>query len=173
MPLLKNGHFADDIWQAIDDAAPLPVGAPILVSHARLLGDDGDYLFHCGCRLGVRLGPDHEAEDLVPWIGRIDLIALEFPIFSDGRAYSQARILRQRLQYKGELRATGDILVDQYAFMLRAGFNAFELNSVPDLDFWQSAASQIGILFQADVSADGVMNALRARTSKTEMSRAA
>jgi len=65
-------------------------------------------------------------EDLAPHIGRLRLIVLDFPKFSDGRAYSQARLLRGRLGYRGELRATGGVLQDQIAFMLRCGFDSFE-----------------------------------------------
>ena len=65
-------------------------------------------------------------EDLAPHVGRLRLIVLEFPRFSDGRAYSQARLLRGRLGYRGELRATGGVLQDQIAFMLRCGFDSFE-----------------------------------------------
>ena len=59
-------------------------------------------------------------------VARLDLIALHFPKFSDGRAYSQARLLRERLGYQGELRATGGVLQDQLPFMLRCGFDSFE-----------------------------------------------
>lgn len=65
-------------------------------------------------------------EDLAPHVGRLRLIVLDFPKFSDGRAYSQARLLRGRLGYRGELRATGGVLQDQIAFMLRCGFDSFE-----------------------------------------------
>lgn len=65
-------------------------------------------------------------EDLAPHVARLRLIILEFPKFSDGRAYSQARLLRGRLGYRGELRATGGVLQDQIAFMLRCGFDSFD-----------------------------------------------
>ncbi len=74
----------------------------------------------------VALANTDPVEDLAPHVGRLRLIVLDFPKFSDGRAYSQARLLRGRMGYRGELRATGGVLQDQIAFMLRCGFNSFE-----------------------------------------------
>lgn len=74
----------------------------------------------------VSLANTDPVEDLAPHLGRLRLIVLEFPRFSDGRAYSQARLLRGRMGYRGELRATGAALQDQVAFMLRCGFDSFE-----------------------------------------------
>jgi uncharacterized protein (DUF934 family) len=74
----------------------------------------------------VSLANTDPVEDLAPHVGRLRLIVLDFPKFSDGRAYSQARLLRGRLGYAGELRATGGVLQDQLPFMLRCGFDSFE-----------------------------------------------
>jgi len=74
----------------------------------------------------VSLANTDPVEDLAPHLARLRLIVLEFPKFSDGRAYSQARLLRGRMGYRGELRATGAVLQDQVAFMLRCGFDSFE-----------------------------------------------
>ena len=74
----------------------------------------------------VSLANTDPVEDLAPHVGRLRLIVLNFPKFSDGRAYSQARLLRERLGYAGELRATGGVLQDQLPFMLRCGFDSFE-----------------------------------------------
>jgi uncharacterized protein (DUF934 family) len=74
----------------------------------------------------VSLANTDRVEDLGPHVARLRLIVLDFPKFSDGRAYSQARLLRGRMGYRGELRATGGVLRDQVAFMLRCGFDSFE-----------------------------------------------
>jgi len=74
----------------------------------------------------VSLANTDPVEDLAPHVGHLRLIVLDFPKFSDGRAYSQARLLRGRLGYRGELRATGGVLQDQIGFMLRCGFDSFE-----------------------------------------------
>ncbi|MFN3516921.1 MAG: DUF934 domain-containing protein [Novosphingobium sp.] len=72
----------------------------------------------------VRLEPGDDARDLLPHLDRLQLIEVNFPVFGDGRGYSAARILREA-GYAGELRAVGDVLVDQIAFMRRCGFDAF------------------------------------------------
>ena len=74
----------------------------------------------------VELANTDPVEELAPHVGRLRLIVLNFPKFSDGRAYSQARLLRGRLGYRGELRASGGVLQDQIGFMLRCGFDSFE-----------------------------------------------
>jgi len=74
----------------------------------------------------VALANTDLVEELAPHLGELRLITLHFPKFSDGRAYSQARLLRGRLGYEGELRATGNVLQDQLPFMLRCGFDSFE-----------------------------------------------
>jgi uncharacterized protein (DUF934 family) len=72
----------------------------------------------------VRLEPDDDARALIPFLDRLTLIEIAFPKYRDGRGYSSARILREA-GYTGELRAQGDVLVDQIAFMRRCGFDSF------------------------------------------------
>jgi len=74
----------------------------------------------------VALANSDPVEDLAPHVGRLRLVVLNFPKFSDGRGYSQARLLRGRLGYAGELRAVGNVLQDQLPFLLRCGFDSFE-----------------------------------------------
>jgi uncharacterized protein (DUF934 family) len=72
----------------------------------------------------VRLEPDDDARALIPFLDRLSLIEIAFPKFRDGRGYSSARILREA-GFTGELRAQGDVLVDQIAYMKRCGFDSF------------------------------------------------
>lgn len=76
--------------------------------------------------------PDQSIDIIEPWLNRIDLIRLYFPTFADGRAFSQARLLQIRYHFDGDIRAAGEIVQDQLAFMLSCGFNQFELS--PDAD---------------------------------------
>ena len=73
----------------------------------------------------VRVEPGDDARALIPHLGRLRLIEVNFPVFGDGRGYTSARILREA-GYEGELRAVGDVLVDQLAFLRRCGFDAFD-----------------------------------------------
>ena len=100
-------------------------------------------------RHGVVLQPEDDPETLVPYLSQLKVVAIHFPVFTDGRGYSIARLLR-RWHYQGEIRATGDVLQDQLYFMQRSGFNAFELREDQDADAclrslnayrWQTEAS--------------------------------
>ena len=86
----------------------------------------------------VRIEPGDDARELVPHLERLALVEVNFPAFGDGRGYSSARILRQA-GYDGELRAVGDVLVDQLAYMRRCGFDAFEPDQQLDMDDVQAA----------------------------------
>ncbi|MFW0756904.1 DUF934 domain-containing protein [Pseudomonas sp. H11T01] len=112
----------DDSWQLVRDAADeLPTGQLILPLSQWLARSAKATT----PREGVWLGPDDEVENLTPWLTNLPLIALDFPSFRDGRAYSQAYLLRTRLGWKGELRAIGDVLRDQLSHMRQCGFDAF------------------------------------------------
>ena len=75
---------------------------------------------------------NRKVAELAPYLDRLALVALVFPTFRDGRAYSQARLLRERHGFRGELRATGQVLRDQFMFLVRAGFDAFEVKKDAD-----------------------------------------
>ena len=79
----------------------------------------------------VRIEPGEDARDLVPHLGRLKLVEIAFPKFRDGRGYSSAAVLRQA-GFTGEIRAAGDVLVDQIGFMRRAGFDSFAPNKPLD-----------------------------------------
>ena len=81
----------------------------------------------------VRIEPGDDARELIPHLERLALVEVNFPAFGDGRGYSSARILREA-GYEGELRAVGDVLVDQLAYMRRCGFDAFEPDQQLDMD---------------------------------------
>ena len=81
----------------------------------------------------VRIEPGDDTRELLPHLQRVALVEVNFPAFGDGRGYSSARMLREA-GYEGELRAVGDVLVDQLAYMRRCGFDAFEPDQQFDMD---------------------------------------
>jgi uncharacterized protein (DUF934 family) len=93
------------------------------------------------------------------------MIALEFPVFRDGRAYSYARILREQLAFTGELRAVGDVLMEQVHFMLRVGFDSFELNSTDPLGDYAAALADFSVWYQP--TGDGHATAVQLRTARS------
>jgi uncharacterized protein (DUF934 family) len=124
MPLIRNGTFAEDDYTLVADDAPLPKG-PVLVSFTRFQAER-DALLARGAKLGVELEAAQSPEALGEDVHRLSLIALNFPSFKDGRAFSWARMLRMRMAYRGELRATGVFLIDQLAHLTRMGFDSFD-----------------------------------------------
>lgn len=88
---------------------------------------------HDNAPLGVVLQPADDVRRLEPLLDRVAFVALTFPAFSDGRAFSQAMLLRKRLGYQGELRAIGAVLLDQVPLMLRTGFDSFEVEHEPTI----------------------------------------
>ena len=160
MPLVKNGNTAADIFVHVPDGAELPGDGAVQVSAARFLEDPEALLKRAG-KLGVIWPNNRDVDDLVPWLERLAMIALVFPTFRDGRAYSQARLLRERHGYDGELRATGQVLRDQFVFMLRAGFDAFEVKKESDAEAFAVSVRRYSVFYQP--TGDGRLTALHRR----------
>ncbi|MFZ1827214.1 MAG: DUF934 domain-containing protein [Candidatus Competibacteraceae bacterium] len=144
--VIKNRRIVEDGWQAVADAAELPAG-PVMVSLARWR-QERVALLERGEPVGVRLPNTANVADLAADLPALALVALEFPKFADGRAYSQARLLRERYGYAGEIRATGDVLRDQLFFMTRSGFDAFELRADRSLEDALEAFSDFSESYQ-------------------------
>jgi uncharacterized protein (DUF934 family) len=163
MPLVKSGKIAGDEFVHVADDAEIPGDGAILVSAARLL-EDAEGLSRRAGRTGVIWPNNRDVDDLVPRLGRLAVVALVFPTFRDGRAYSQARLLRERHFYRGELRATGQVLRDQFLFLIRAGFDAFEVAKPADAAAFEEAARRYSVFFQP--TGDGRMTVARVRTGR-------
>lgn len=89
-------------------------------------------------RFELSIPNTEDVESIAEIVGRFDAVILEFPDFKDGRAYSQARVLRERLKFQGEIRARGEVLRDQALFMARAGFDALEIGEGDACEFRKS-----------------------------------
>jgi len=160
MPLVKNGRIATDLYLHVADGAELPGDGAVLVSAARFLEGPEALLKRAG-KTGVIWPNNRDVDDLVPYLDRLAAIALVFPSFRDGRAYTQARLLRERHGYDGELRASGQVLRDQFVFMLRAGFDAFEVRKQSDAEAFDEAIRRYSVFYQP--TGDGRLSALHRR----------
>ena len=147
MVLVKDRTVIDDLWVSVADDAALPEGRPAIVSLERWRREGGT-LERRNVGIGVRLKSDQSPALIADDLGRLGLIALEFPKFTDGRAYSSARLLRERYGFRGEIRAVGNVLRDQLAFMVRCGFDAFELPDGADVDGWLGSIDEISVSYQ-------------------------
>jgi uncharacterized protein (DUF934 family) len=127
----RKGKFQPDEWiHHSPDAAILAGDYPLSVPLAAFLAEPARFLAHEG-PLGISVAAGESVDPLEPHLSKIALIALAFPKFSDGRSYSTARLLRERIGFKGELRATGDVLADQIPLMRRCGIESFEVMHPP------------------------------------------
>jgi uncharacterized protein (DUF934 family) len=160
MPLVKDAKIVGDSFVRVADDAEIPADGAVLVSAARFL-EHAEALLQRNGPLGVIWPNNRDVDDLVPYLGRLAVVALVFPTFRDGRAYSQARLLRERHGYRGELRATGQVLRDQFMFMLRAGFSAFEVKKESDAEAFAGTAKRYSVFYQP--TGDGRVTALHRR----------
>jgi uncharacterized protein (DUF934 family) len=160
MPLVKQGRIITDLFVHVADGTELPGDGAILVTAERFLADPEALLRRPG-KTGVVWPNNRDLDALVPYLDRIAVVALVFPTFRDGRAYSQARLLRERHGYDGELRATGQILRDQFVFMTRAGFDAFEVKKEADADAFAETMKRYSVFYQP--TGDGRVTALNRR----------
>jgi uncharacterized protein (DUF934 family) len=161
MPFVKQGRIADDPFVHVVDGAELPADGAILIPAVRFCADPETFLKRFG-KVGVIWPNNRDLDDLVPWLDRLAAVALVFPSFRDGRAYSQARLLRERHGYDGELRATGQVLRDQFVFMLRAGFDTFEVKKDADADAFVATVKRYTVFYQP--TGDGRVTALNRRS---------
>ena len=124
MPLIRNGAWADDDFATVADDAPLPDGGAIV--SLRRFQAERESLLARNAKLGVRLASSESPEALGDDVQRLSVIVLEFPVFRDGRGFSWARMLRTRMGFTGEIRASGHFLVDQLAHLTRVGVDSFD-----------------------------------------------
>jgi uncharacterized protein (DUF934 family) len=158
--LIKDGQFAADTYAQAADDAPLPQGA-VLVSLARFK-KERDTLLARNTPIGVQLKSSENPELLGEDLQRLSLVALEFPAHRDGRAFSWARMLRQRLGFRGEIRAVGNFIYDQINYQHRVGFDAW---SVPDhftLEQFQRALTEMTNVYQPSTDGRKTIRDLRA-----------
>jgi uncharacterized protein (DUF934 family) len=163
MPLVKAGRIVEDRFVRVLDDAPVPDGVPVILPAVRLLAD-GRELAARQAPTGVVWPNDRKIAELAPHLERLALVALVFPTFRDGRAYSQARLIRERYRFRGELRATGQVLRDQFLFMLRAGFDAFEVTKDADAAAFAQAARRYSVFYQPTGDGRATARASRVRT---------
>jgi uncharacterized protein (DUF934 family) len=147
MALIKNGALVADGWTTVADDAPLPEGRPVIISLARWRAERARLLDRT-TPIGLRLESDEPAAAIADDVGRFGLIAVAFPTFRDGRGFSTARLLRERYGFAGELRAVGNVLRDQFLFMHRCGFDAYEVAEPGEAEAFAAALASFSVFYQ-------------------------
>jgi uncharacterized protein (DUF934 family) len=147
MALLRNGRIENDDWRRVGTDDP-PGEGDIVVPLARWRAEREQLECREG-RVGVLIAPDEDIEDLGPDLAALPLLAVDFPVYTDGRGYSTARLARERFGFTGELRAVGDVLPDQVRAMRRCGFDAMELKEGRDPEVALRCLEEISVRLQS------------------------
>lgn len=162
MPLIENGRVIEDGFVTVADDSPIPSDRPAIISLQRWR-DERETFHGRNARIGVRVPSDVRARDLADHLDGVSLVALEFPKFRDGRAFTTARELRERWNFTGEIRAVGHVIADQYQHLLRTGFNTVELPEGAKPEQWEAAQKSLTVAFQPSGDETQQLNPLARR----------
>jgi len=122
-----DGDFAEETWVRADAETGASVAGDAMVPQTQFLADPDTYLARGG-KTAVVVEAGDDVEEIEPYLDRLALVAVDFPSFSDGRGFSAARILREQIGYKGDIRATGKYILDQVPLARRCGVSSFEIS---------------------------------------------
>ena len=147
MQIIKDGKIINDDTRHLADDEP-PTGGRFTVSFARWQAER-ENLRQAEGTVGVRLKGGDELASIALDLPRLEPVVVEFPTLADGRAFSLARLLRERFGYAGEIRAHGDFIRDQVYFLARVGINAFEPVEGTDLEKLVPALDDFSVNYQA------------------------
>lgn len=151
--LIKQSDISENNWQILDaDFSENTNNQAVLIPLSRFLEEPE--LVTNNALAGVWLDSDQAPEALEPFLDKLTLIAINFPKFVDGRGYSYARILRDRFNFQGELRAIGDILHDQLFYLKRCGFDSFALREDKNADVAKAGLSTFSETYQGATDQD-------------------
>ena len=163
MRVIKDNQVVEDGWQRVEitEAEPqLPAG-DIIVPFAYWQQHKAELTGRGDGRVAVCVNGDDPIEDVVRDLQHFPLIALDFPAFRDGRNYSNARLLRDRYGYRGELRAVGDVLRDQLFYLRRCGIDSFQVRADKDIEDALSGLADFSVTYQT--AADGAVPVYKTR----------
>ncbi len=146
MKIIKDKHLIEDNWRHINDDEALPNG-DITISLVRWNKEKHALSNHQG-NIGVRIAPADDILELADDLKIISMIAVELPVFTDGRAFSHARLLRSRFGYQGEIRAIGSYMADQTFYLHRVGVNAFEMSNETELQTALTTLNDFSVHYQ-------------------------
>jgi len=160
MGLIREGRLVPDPFTDASELADLPENRLLIVSLEQWQAHR-EALLARGAALGIRLRSDQSPAGIAGDLGHFAVVALEFPKYRDGRAYTHARLLKERFGYRGEIRAVGDVLQEQLHFMQRCGFDSFDIAGPDPEKAWATVAGDHTVWYQA--TGDGRARALARR----------
>jgi uncharacterized protein (DUF934 family) len=137
----RTGQPIADDWTTLPDDAQLPAGGKVIIPLARFLANSEAAL---SGKAGVQVGPDEHLDKLAPFLDQLALVAVDFPKFRDGRGFSHIRALREHHGFKGDIRATGHPLPDQFLLLNRCGVSSVALPQGQDPAVWAAVLALHG-----------------------------
>ena len=146
--IIKGGKLIDDNWTTVDEVGLFPEGK-ILISLSSWNEQQVQFSKRLG-EVGIWMNSDEQPEDIEN-VARIPVIAVLFENFMDGRGFSIARLLRERFDFQGEIRAVGSPIRDQLTYMVKCGFNAFDLADHYDPEEALTSLSDFSESYQTSV----------------------
>lgn len=149
--LIDTRQRIEDSWIRLTDDQDFEDQSNIIVSLHRLKRDWHQLQLQ-EIAIAVELEPDAAAEDIIFALPNLEMIVLHFEVFADGRAFSQAKLLRDRYGFTGDIRARGDVIRDQLAFMQRCGFNQFEIGDDENSELALLVFNEISLGYQSDLN---------------------
>lgn len=149
--IIKDRAIIDDAFPPVVREGELPPAGPVLVGLS-YWHDHREQLLARGGLIGVQLEPADDALSLSADTASLTMIAIHFPAFADGRGYSQAWLLRNRLGYRGELRAVGDVFKDNLYYLSRCGFNSFAIRADKDIHIALRGLDDFSECYQASTT---------------------
>ena len=150
MKIIKDKQIIEDSWTHLADSDEITNG-DITVSLSRWKKEKAELGDRQG-NIGIRISPTDTVEDIATDLKNVKLVAVEFPAFTDGRAFSHARILRSRYGFEGEIRAIGNFMPDQVFYLTRVGVNAFQLKNPEELQLALSTMNDFTVKYQASTN---------------------
>jgi uncharacterized protein (DUF934 family) len=148
MAIIKDGRICENQWRHLGDDEALPRDGGVTVSLKRWLAEK-EALLKRGAPVGLRLNSEDSPEEIADDAQHFGVIVLDFKQFTDGRGFSQARLLRERFGFEGELRARGDYIRDQVFFLSRVGIDAFEFADAQAAENALPALQEFSVKYQA------------------------
>jgi uncharacterized protein (DUF934 family) len=147
MPLIKDRSITEDRWIHLDNDTPAHFNGLETISLSRFQNEASEWTSK-NVGVGVRLEPQDDIQKITKFLDQLSLIVLEMPAFTDGRTFSQARLLKERYGFKGELRAKGDFLRDQMFFLSRVGVDSFDFPEHTNLEDRLEAFKEFSVTYQ-------------------------
>lgn len=147
MPVIKNGQEIENIWSLLEEDEEFTGQLNKLLTKEDFLSNR-DKVKTSNAPVGIALNNDDDVMELEGLLDQVDIVTVNFPSFADGRAFSQARLVRERLGFEGEIRAVGHIIRDQYLYLLRSGVDAIDADRASESE-WKAAVEEFDTFYQA------------------------